>query len=303
MQRSGPRSSVLGIVVGALTAVALTACSLSGSGSGLQAQPSQQPAVTTAQRILAAPKDLVAAAQPQSNGALWALAGSATGKGLFDINLANGSGLGSVSVSDAARSVAESLAGVVGLALGAGRTGALELLDGSTGKVTKTIALGAPARAVAVGSDGSTFYVLNGTPKSASVTIVNSQNGAVQGTIPVPLETVAIAPDADGESLYALQPNGLISQIALVGGNVMSSFPVGSAARSLALSPDGSTMYVLKDAGAGVNVAEVNLATESVQKVLPAPANCLQVLVSADGSKLYQVVGTPTYGNIQVFAS
>jgi DNA-binding beta-propeller fold protein YncE len=301
MQRSGPRSSVLGIVVGALSAATLTACSVSGSGQ--QAQWSQQPAVTTAQRILAAPKDLVAAAQPQSNGALWALAGSATGKGLFDISLANGSGVGSVSVSDAARSVAESLTGVVGLALGAGRTGALELLNGSTGKVTKTIALGAPARAVVVGSDGSTFYVLNGTPKSASVTIVNSQNGAVQGTIPVPLETVAIAPDADGESLYALQPNGLISQIALVGGNVMSSFPVGSAARSLALSPDGSTMYVLKDAGAGVNVAEVNLATESVQKVLPAPANCLQVLVSADGSELYQVVGTPTYGNIQVFAS
>ena len=50
-------------------------------------------------------------------------------------------------------------------------------------------------------------------------------------------------------------------------------------------------------------MAEVNLATESVQQVLPAPANCLQVLVSADGSLLYQLVGTPSYGNIQVFTS
>jgi hypothetical protein len=40
-----------------------------------------------------------------------------------------------------------------------------------------------------------------------------------------------------------------------------------------------------------------------VQQVLPAPANSLQVLVSADGSELYQLVGTTSYGNIQVFES
>jgi DNA-binding beta-propeller fold protein YncE len=287
---------VLGIVIGALAAAPLAACSASGVG-----QSARQSASITPRQILPAPKNLLALAQPQPNGALWALAGNATSKGLFDINLAGGSGIGSISVSNAAQSVTESLADVVGLALGTGRTGALELLDGSTGKVTRTVPLGAPARDVVVASDGSTFYVLNGTRRSASVTIVNSRNAAVGGTIPVPLATVSIAPDGQGTSLYALQPNGLISQIALAGGKIMSSFPVGSAARSLALSPGGSTLYVLKDSGADVNVAEVNLATESVQKVLPAPANCLQVLVSADGSELYQVVGTPTYGNIQVF--
>jgi DNA-binding beta-propeller fold protein YncE len=301
MQGSGPRSSVLGIVIGTLAAATLTACSASGGGQ--QAQQAQEPATSKPQQIFAAPKDLLAAAQPQSNGALWALAGDTGGKGLFELNLASGSGTGSIPVSSAAQSVTESLADVVGIALGTGRTGALELLNGSTGKATKTVPLGAPARAVVVGSDGVTFYVLNGTSRSASVTVVNSRNGTVQGTIPVPLATVSITPDAQGTSLYALQPNGLISQIALAGGKVMTSFPVGSAARSLALSPDGSTLYVLKNAGPDANVAEVNVATESVQQVLPAPANCLQVLVSADGSELYQVVGTPTYGNIQVFPS
>jgi DNA-binding beta-propeller fold protein YncE len=304
MQWSGTRSSVLGIVIGALTAATLAACSASGSGqAGQVGQQAQEPATIKPQQIFAAPKDLLAAAQPQPNGTLWALAGDTTSKGLFDINLASGSGIGSMSVSNAAQSVTESLAGVVGLALGTGRTGALELLNGSTGKITQIIPLGAPARDVVVGSDGSTFYVLNGTPRSASVTVVNSRNGAIQGTIPVPLDTASIAPDAQGISLYALQPNGLISQIALADGKIMSSFPVGSAARSVALSPDGTTLYVLKDAGPGANVAEVDLATESMQQVLPAPANCLQVLVSADGSELYQVVGTATYGNIQVYPS
>jgi len=157
MQWSGTRSSVLGIVIGALTAATLAACSASGSGqAGQVGQQAQEPATIKPQQIFAAPKDLLAAAQPQPNGTLWALAGDTTSKGLFDINLASGSGIGSMSVSNAAQSVTESLAGVVGLALGTGRTGALELLNGSTGKITQIIPLGAPARDVVVGSDGST---------------------------------------------------------------------------------------------------------------------------------------------------
>jgi DNA-binding beta-propeller fold protein YncE len=295
----GTRSGAVGMVIGALTAAALAACSSGGTASGQPAQPD----TIKPRQIFAAPKDLLAAGQPQPNGTLWALAGDAASKGLFDISLANGSGIGSVSVSNTARSVTESLSGVIGLALGSTRTGALELLNGSTGKVTETIPLGAPARDVIVGSDGATFYALNGTTKSASVTIVNSRDGSVQGTVPMPPNTVSIAPDAQGVSLYALQPDGQVSQVAVAGGQVMASFPTGAGARSIALSPDGSTLYVLRRVGQDANVAEVNAATESVQQVLPAPANCLQVLVSADGSQLYQLVGTSSYGNIQVFKS
>jgi DNA-binding beta-propeller fold protein YncE len=299
MHWSGTRSGALGIVLVTLTAATLAACS---GGRGAP-QPQQTRAASKPRQIFPAPKNLLAAAEPQPNGTLWALAGDSASKGLYDINLANGGVVGSISVSNAARSVTESLSGVVGLALGTGGTGALELFNGNTGDVAKTVPLGAPARDVVVGSDGATFYVLNGTSRSASVTVVDSENGAVQGTVPVPLNTVSIAPDAEGSGLYVLQPNGQVSQIAVAGGKIMSSFPVGSAARSLTLSPDGGTLYVLKDAGPGTNVAEVDLATESVGKVLPAPAHCLQILVSADGSELYQLVGTPTYGNIQVFPS
>jgi DNA-binding beta-propeller fold protein YncE len=297
---TGTRAHLRGMVIAALAAATLTACS-SGGGGGPQAR---QTTAATPQQVFAAPKNLLGAAPPQPNGTLWALAGNTASKGLFSISLATGKGTGSISVSNAAQSVTESLSGIVGLALGTGQTGALELLNGSTGKLIRIIPLGAPARDVVVGSDGATFYVLNGNAKSASVTVVNSRSGDLQGTIPVPLSTVSVAPDATGSSLYALQPNGLVSQIAVAAGTIMTNFSVGSAGRSLAVSPDGGTLYVLKGAAAAVdNVAEVNLATESVQRVLPAPANSMQVLVSADGSRLYQLVGTPAYGNIQVFAS
>ena len=298
MDGTGTRAHLRGMVIAALAAATVTACS---SGGGPQAQ---QTSAAKPQQVFAAPKNLLGAAQPQPNGTLWALAGNTASKGLFSISLATGKGTGSISVSNAAQSVTESLSGIVGLALGTGQTGALELLNGSTGKAIRTIPLGAPARDVVVGSDGATFYVLNGNAKSASVTVVNSRNGDQQGTIPVPLDTVSVAPDATGATLYALQPSGLVSQIAVAAGTIMTKFSVGSAGRSLAVSPDGGTLYVLKGVAASVdNVAEVNLATQSVQRVLPAPANSMQVLVSADGSRLYQLVGTQSYGNIQVFAS
>lgn len=302
MQGARARSGARGIIIGALALAALSACS-SGGGGTAAGSGGGRPSAVRPQHIFAAPKGLLSAAQPQANGTMWALAGGPAAKVLFGINLADGSGAGTVPVSSSARSVAESLGGVLGLALGTARTGALDLLDGSTGKVTRVVPIGAPARDVVTGADGSTFYVLNGTAKSASVTIVNSRDGSVQGTVPVPLNTDAISPDASGTSLYALQPNGLVSQIAVAGGKVVSTFQVGAAGRSIALSPDGSTLYVLKNAGPDANVSVVNIATQSVGQVLPAPANCLQVLVSADGSKLYQLVGTPTYGNIQVYPS
>src|SRR6202167_3619268 len=189
---------------------------------------------------------------------------------------------------------------MLGLALGTGTTGALELLNGNTGTVALTVRLGAPAREVVVGADGATFYVLNGSETSSRVTIVDSANGRISGTVPVPRNTVSIAPNVGQTTLYALQSTGNVREIAIAGGRVMTRFPVGDSGRSLALSPDGGTLYVLKNVLAATNVAVVDLATESVREVLPAPSNCLQVLVSANGNELYQVVGSASYGNIQV---
>jgi hypothetical protein len=59
---------------------------------------------------------------------------------------------------------------------------------------------------------------------------------------------------------------------------------------------------VLKGSSSVANIAVVSVSTESIRHVLPAPRGCRQVLVSADGRQLYDVVGTASYGNIQVFA-
>jgi DNA-binding beta-propeller fold protein YncE len=278
--------------------LALAACTHGGTnaGSGNSATVKIVP-----ERIVPAPKSLMAAAEPQPNGIMWALAGQSSA-GLFEVDSSSGHVAGSVSVSEAARSLAESSAGVLGLALGTNRSGALELLDGRTAKVIRTVELPAPARQVVVGSDGTTFYVLTAWTASASVTIVNSGNGQIHGSVPVPADTVSIAPDVQQATLYALQENGLVNEIGVSGGKIATKFKVGGEGKSIALSPDGSTLYVLKGTPEAPNVAVVNVSTESIRRVLPTPSHCLQLLISASGNQLYEVVGAPGYGNIQVFA-
>jgi DNA-binding beta-propeller fold protein YncE len=281
-------------------ALALAACGGDGTPAGAHRLPAPE---IRPQRILPAPSHTLAATAPQPDGALWVLAGPAASRGLFELDAVTGRVLGSVPVSGAARSVAETQTGIIGLALGTRRAGALELLDGTTGKAIRTIPLPAPARQVVTGSDGTTFYVLGGWPNSSSVTIVNSRSGRVQGTVPVPLDAVSVAPDIGQSTLYVLQRDGRVSEIAVAGGQVTASFVIGDSGQSLALSPDGTTLYALKDTSTTPNVAAVDVATESVRRVLPAPVHCLEVLVSASGAQLYDVVGTAAYGNVQVFAA
>ena len=286
-----------------LTAAALALAACSGSNHPAKANGAAAVSMVP-QRILRAPGSLISATQPQANGSMWMLAGK-NSLGLFEMDTSTGHLTGSVSVSGAARSVAETSTGVIGLALGTARSGALELLS-STGKVTKTVPLPAPARQVVVGSDGTTFYVLTGMATTASVTIVGSRAGRVLGSVPMPSDTVSVVPDVSQTTLYALEGNGLVDQIDITGGKVVARFKAaskGDTAQSIALSPDGSTLYVLKNADGTSNIADVNIATEAVRKVLPAPSHCVGVLVSSGGGQLYDLVGTARYGNIQIFSA
>lgn len=294
------RRSLTAAAAVAATALALSAC---GGGTG---KTSHGPATALAagmkpQRIVSAPMGLLAAAVPQPNGTMWMLAGDRRSRGLYELDPSNGQVLGSISVSSAAQSVAQSAAGLLGLAVATPRNGALQLLDSHTGRVEQTVMLGAPARQVTVGSDGTTFYVLIRGRSAAGVSIVDSATGRVQGTVNVPRDAVSAVPDVQQSTLYVLQPDGKVSEVGVAGGGVRSTFPIGDSGRSLAISPDGGTLYALKDAKGGENVSVVNIATESVRRVLPAPLHCRELLASASGGQLYEVVGTADYGNLQVF--
>lgn len=288
----------------AALAVALTAAlCLSACGGGGGAKTDSAHSGLAPVQIVAAPKGLLSAAEPQANGTMWVLAGDARSRGLFQLDPANGKVLGSRPVSNAAQSVAQTSSGLLGLALGTHRSGALELLDSHTADVQRTVPLPAPARQVVAGSDGTTLYVLTSWRSIASVTVLGSASGHISGAVPVPAGTVSIAPDVQQTSLYVLERNGVVSRVSISDGRVQTDFKIGHSGESLAISPDGTKLYALKDTNAAADVAVVNVATESVRRELPAPAGCRQVMISPGGRQLYDVVGTPSFGNVQVFTA
>jgi DNA-binding beta-propeller fold protein YncE len=293
------RTSLRGAAGVAVLAV-LAAAPLAGCGGHEQAiSPVPAAKHVVPQRIVQAPMSMRAAAAPQADGTMWALAGRTT-RGLFRFSAVDGRRIGSVPVSAAARSVAESDDGVLGLALGTSRSGALQLMSARTPKAIRAVPLPGPAREVS--ASGVEFYALAGRPGAASVTVINGRNGAIRATVPVPADAVSVAPDPGHGSIYVLEKTGLVEQVGVPDGKITGRFKPGAGGRALALSPDGGTMYVLKGTTAIANVAVVDLATESVHRVLPAPSHCRGLLVSASGRQLIEVVGTSGYGNIQVFA-
>jgi DNA-binding beta-propeller fold protein YncE len=272
-----------------------------GAAGHLAASPQRSgPAKVRPQRILRAPKSLLSLAGPQSNGTMWALAGRLD-TGLFRFDSGSGRLAPGLPVTNTARSVAVSPAGVLALALATRHSGALELLSGATTRPIQTVALPAPARQVATGPGSPAFFVLSAWSSAASVTIVGV-TGAIRGTVPMPVDAVSVAPDPAQGSLYVLEKTGLVDQVAITSGKITSRFRAGQDGRAIAISPAGSTLYVLKGTPQVSNIAVVDAATESVRRVLPAPSYCRGLLVSPSGDQLYEVVGTSGYGNIQVFA-
>ena len=125
--------------------------------------------------------------------------------------------------------------------------------------------------------------------------------GKIIGTVPAPKDTVSIAVDQPHQLLYALQRNGVVDEIGLTNGSIQSTFTVDDPGESIAVSPDGSRLYVLKGTSSVSNIAVIDAATGGTLRVLPAPSHCVQLQVSPTGQRLYEVVGSPAYGNIQVF--
>ena len=285
-----------------LTAAALALAACSGGGDA-PAKTAGDSYGMLARHILPAPRSMLAATELQANGVMWALTGPDSA-GLFEIGSASGQVKTSFSVSDNARSVAESSTGIIGLALATGQSGALELMSAQTQKVTRTVPLPAPAQQVAVAHGSSTFYVLTVRAGAAKVMIVNGQDGRVTGQVAVPSDVVSVVPDTRQASLYAVERDGLLDQISLPTGKLLAKIRAGSGgAESVTLSPDGRTAYVLEQLGGIADIAIIDPVAKAVRKVLPAPGSCVQVLVSPGGGHLYEVVRGARSGSIQVSAA
>ncbi|MGC8628277.1 MAG: YncE family protein [Acidimicrobiales bacterium] len=282
-----------------LAGAGVSACS--GTSNAAKARTRHRPA-SVVSKVLPAPKDLLAASSPQPNGTVWVLSGTPVVRTLTDIDLSDGKELTQVGVSNSASSVAESPTGVLALGLATRATGAVELLNATSGAVEGSVAVGAPVRAVAFGSDGVTLYVLNGNAASTSVATVNTTTDKVVASFGVAKDAISLAPDPSQSAVWTLDRSGVVEEISLSSGKPVADFSLGNPGISVAASPAGGTIYVLKGTPAGSNIAVVSTVTDSVKELLAAAAGSVALAVSPTGQVLYDFVGTPTVGNVQVMS-
>jgi hypothetical protein len=278
-----------------VVAVSAAACST--------APPAKRAKILPAQ-ILPAPAGLIAGGDPQANGTMWLVAGSATAKTLQEINLVSGTIEKIVPIGAKADSVVESPTGVLAVGYSAAN-GPVEFRSGTSGSLLHAVTVGAPVKAVASGSDGTTFFVLSGNSSETSVNTVSATGAAEPPSIGVSLSTIAVAVGTGDDQLYLLQSSGsvVVTPLGVPAGQTPASgsFFVGNDPHQLALSADGSLLFVLKGSESSPNIGIFNAATGQVRKVLPAPANSVDLVTAIDNAHIYVMIGTAAVGNIQVF--
>lgn len=283
-----------------VAAIGLAGCGGSGGSPGGSSQSSDNSGGGAVRlTTTAAPAGLLAGTAPQPNGTLWVLAGTRGVRAINEIDVATGKKDSSVGVSTAAQGLAQSSTGVLALGLATRSTGAVELLNASTGAVTGTIPVGARVLSVAFGDDGVTLYVLNGTTKTRSVTVINTTTQKVTGSIGLPSDARSIFPNAQQTAIWSIQASGVVQETSLTRGHAIASFPTGDPGIALVAAPSNGALYVLKGTNGLANIAVISVATEQIKRVLPAAEHSVDLGISLDGSELYDFVGTRSYGNIQ----
>src|ERR1700712_5098289 len=111
------------------------AVAISGCGSGGSSHTTTKGGAHHVSPVhsLAAPAGLIAGATPQPNGLVWVLSAKRKGRTIGPVDLTNGKQKQAVGASAGANAVAQSSTGVVALGVGTPKTGAVQLVNASTG--------------------------------------------------------------------------------------------------------------------------------------------------------------------------
>ncbi|MBC7462998.1 MAG: YncE family protein [Actinobacteria bacterium] len=140
----------------------------------------------------------------------------------------------------------------------------LKVISVATQKVVKTIKIGAYPRGITVSSDAKTAYVAQ--MGGSSIHRINLTNLSTS-TIYIGSNPRALVLSPDNKTLYAtLNRSGKVVAFDLVRGRQVASVTTGKAARSLAISTDGSAIFV------------VNFVSGTVSKVATAGLKVMQTV-------------------------
>lgn len=226
------------------------------------------------------------------------LAGPASSRAAYQMNLLDGQLVNHFPVSSNAQAIAQLPDGPVLVGVSTATSGAIDVFNSETLQMTATWPLPGPIVQLRAGEGG--VYALVEVGRTESIQQF-SPTGVHIRTLPVPSDTVAVAADPVNNRAYVLEANGVVSTVN-ASGQTTTVYKVSASGRDLVSDPATQQLFVLKGITSLSNISVISIQTQTTIGVLPAPASCVGIQISADGSQLYALVGNPRIGNVQVFS-
>ena len=248
----------------------------------------------------AGPAGIIGGTSQDSQNHLFALVNVGHAANVQAVNITSGKIDNVFPTSNAATSIALSDTDVIAVGTAYASTGSLALYA-SDGSALKVIPLPGPVSQVVAISSQPEFVTLSRVQGAAFATIESAQSKSVAGQIALSGDSVSIAVSPDGLNLYDLLVSGSIQVYSLITGKVEQTFKASAGGMEISLSADGTALYELKGSYGAENVSVINIATEAVIGVLPAPAHCVAIEPNLAQLQTYDFVGTSRLGNIQLF--
>jgi YVTN family beta-propeller protein len=116
------------------------------------------------------------------------------------------------------------------------------------------------------------------------------------------MSIVAGEREPDGSKVYVTNHfDNTVSVIATATSTVTATIPVGSGPSGVAVTPDGTKVYVANNGfGFGTNVSVIDAATNTVIATIPVGSSPSNVAVTPDGRRVY--VANFQSNNVSVIA-
>ena len=152
----------------------------------------------------------------------------------------------------------------------------------------------APDRAFAGTDPGGPLMYVSNLAENSTITAYSLNTGAALATFPTTGVAEALAFSPDGGTVYAAESGDYVGVIDVATNTLTANIPVGFWPTSLAVSADGSTVYVTDAQSNAISV--INASTRTVTATIPAGASPQSVIISPDGATLY-VAGSGNSSN------
>ncbi len=292
--------SLLIVVTVVLLSLILTSCS-SGS-TGFNSSNTVPPVKTTPQKIFPIPANTISLSPPMYNGQVWTLSGSASAKAMSRYSLSTGKFSTVVPVSRYSAAItSDGISQVVVGVSGPANVGSLNFFNGLSGVATGSIPLPDPVRAMSTISPTGLLVILMQTTTTESVALVDVINRTIEKTIPVSTGTIAVSVGRDPSTFFALENNDSIDSISTATGQLESIIELRQPGINLTLSKTENVLLILKCTSLVCNIALMDTATDQIFNTIPAPLNCIDVVIAPTDDIVYDLVNSPKASNVQIY--